>query len=108
MTDTWISDGVTHALLADPAEVEAWGPRGWAPTDPPTHEDFLFMWRDGIAEPGRVPVYALRNLWGPRGWVAGPPPGGAHPAAPKPAAEPAASKSSKSASAAEVKEKTGA
>lgn len=104
---TWISDGGTNAAV-DPAEVDAWRALGWAPADPPTsNDDWVHMWRDGIAEPARVPMYALRNLWGPRGWVAGPPPGGPHPFAPKPVAEPAPPKSRRSASSGEVKEETG-
>jgi hypothetical protein len=113
MSETWISDGATHAALADPAdpaELDAWRLRGWEIVDAPTHEDFVFMWRDGIAEPGRVPVYALRNLWGPRGWVVGPPPGGAHPFAPKPPTELPESKpeTQSAAGGQKVKEKAGA
>lgn len=105
---TWITDGTTHALLADPAELEEWRTRGWTAAEAPPSDGWVHMWREGIAEPGRVPMSALRNLWGPRGWIPGPPPGGLHPAAPKPAAEPAATKSSKSASGGEAKEKPGA
>lgn len=105
---TWISDGDTFAVLDDPSELTlAQRDGGWAPAADPPDDAWVFIWLAGVEQPGRVPVSALRELWGPRGWAAGPPPGGTHPAAPKPAAVTAAPKSSKSAAAAEVKENTG-
>jgi hypothetical protein len=91
MADTWITDDDTHALVAD-TDAPAWRKQGWADAAEPPPDGWVFMWREGIAQPGRAPASALRDLWGPQGWVVGPPPGGVHPLTPKPAADPAASK----------------
>ncbi len=86
MTEAWITNGDAYALLADQAEVDVWTDTGWTPTEAPGATDWVHMWHAGVTQPGLVPVLSLRNLWGPRGWVAGPPPGGANPTNPKPAA----------------------
>jgi hypothetical protein len=106
----WVADpGGGDRSLVPAAERDELVRQGWAAVGEPADDDMVTIWLEGVAEPGRVPAAALRELWGPRGWVAGPPPGGAHPAAPKPAVESPAPKSSKSsASSGEVKEKSGA
>jgi hypothetical protein len=84
----WLTDGQdTFALVAGADERDRMVPLGWTATDEPT-EGWVHIWREGIEQPGRVPVATLRDLWGPLGWVAGPPPGGTHPATPEPPAEP--------------------
>lgn len=88
----WIVGGEsdTHALVADPAERNALLRTGdWVPAEEPGDSDWVYIWHEGSGIPGRYPLSALRELWEPRGYVAGPPPGGASPFAPKPAAEPA-------------------
>lgn len=100
----WLTDGTgDFAVVVGDQERDRLLPLGWAVTDEPG-AGWVFIWRDGIAEPGRVPVPALESLWGPLGWVAGPPPGGNHPAVSVPAAEPAAeSKPSKPAASGDAK-----
>lgn len=103
----WLADGQDNfALVAGTDERDRWVPLGWSETEEPT-EGWVHMWREGIEQPGRVPVATLRELWGPLGWVAGPPPGGVHPSTPEPpAAVPAESKTEpKSAAGGNAKEK---
>jgi hypothetical protein len=103
----WLTDGQgDFAVVASAEERDRWLPLGWSVTDEPT-DGWVHIWRDGIEQPGRVPVTALADLWGPRGWVAGPPPEGTHPFAPQPSAKaPAESKTeSKPAAGGSAKEK---
>jgi hypothetical protein len=109
MTDPkkyWLTDGAGEFALVNGAdERDRLTPFGWVATDEPT-DGWVYIWRDGIAEPGRVPVTAVETLWGPLGWSAGPPPDGVHPFTPQPSAEPVAeSKTSKPAAGGDVKEK---
>lgn len=100
---TWISSDDDYALI-DPADAGGWAEQGWSPCDPPPRDGWVHIWHDGIDGSGRVPAHTIPATWGPLEWVAGPPPGGVHPFAPKPAAEPAPTKPSKSASSGDVKE----
>jgi hypothetical protein len=89
----WISGGEhdTYALVADASERDAYLRSGdWVTAGEPGDGDWVHIWHEGSAVPGRYPMSALRELWGPRGYVAGPPPDGTSPFAPKPAAEPVA------------------
>lgn len=98
MTDPkkyWLTDGEgTFALATGADERDRWLPLGWAETDEPT-DGWIYIWREGIEQPGRYPLSSLRELWGPQGWVAGPPPGGVHPATSEPPAAPAAESNQK-------------
>lgn len=99
----WMTDGADeHAVVSGADERDRLIPFGWTVTDEPT-EGWVYIWREGIAEPGRVPVAAVETLWGPLGWSAGPPPGGVHPFASQPSAEPAESKPSKPAAGGDAK-----
>jgi hypothetical protein len=85
----WLTDGaVDFAVVSGADERDRLIPFGWVATEEPA-EGWVYIWRAGVAEPGRVPVTAVETLWGPLGWVAGPPPGGVHPVAPQPSADPA-------------------
>lgn len=97
----WITDGSTYAIADSAAAFD-----GWEPSGPPPADGWVWIWREGVADPARWPLENFTNLWGPRGWMTGPPPGGEHPCAPKPAAVPTAPKPTKPA--AGVKEETGA
>lgn len=97
----WLTDGDSYAVATGVEERDRLIPLGWAETDEPA-EGWVHIWHPEIEQPGRVPVTALPDLWEPRGWSVGPPPGSAHPAAavkaePAPAADPAETKSSKTA-----------
>lgn len=86
----WLTDGQdTFALVADADERDRLVPLGWTTADEPA-DGWVHIWREGIEQPGRVPLATLRELWGPLGWIAGPPPGGTHPVAPEPLAAPPA------------------
>lgn len=88
----WLADAEDNfALVAGADERDRLVPLGWTVTDEPT-DGWVHIWREGIEQPGRVPVSALRELWGPLGWVAGPPPGGVHPSTPEAPAAAAESK----------------
>lgn len=106
-TQTWIRNEDDYAVVA-PADAAGWESQGWTASDPPPPDGWVHIWHDGIEGSGRVPALTVSGTWAHLGWVAGPPPGGPHPFAPKPAAGPAATKSSKSAPSGEVKEKPGA
>lgn len=47
--------------------------RGWHEVTEPRPSDQVYIWRDGIEAPGRVPYEALDG-WVARGWRPGPPP----------------------------------
>lgn len=86
----WLTDGEdTYALVSGAEERDRLIPLGWTVADEPA-DGWVHIWREGIEQPGRVPVATLPELWGPLGWVAGPPPGGTHPVAPEPPADPPA------------------
>jgi hypothetical protein len=106
MTDPkkyWLTDGEDgYAVVAGAEERDRWVPLGWTETDEPT-DGWVPIWRDGIEQPGRVPLSAVRELWGPMGWVVGPPPGGVHPATPEPPAAAAAEPKPKSAAGGDAK-----
>jgi hypothetical protein len=89
----WIVDELdTYALVTGADERDRWVREGWAVAEEPT-DGWVNIWHEGIEQPGRVSVAALRDLWARRGWVAGPPLGGTHPATPEPPADqPAESK----------------
>lgn len=107
----WICGGDldTFALVVGAAERDRWTATGdWVAAEEPT-DGSVYIWLDGVEQPGRVPVSALRDLWAARQWVAGPPPGGEHPAAAdqpsETAAAPAAASKSEPATGGTVKEK---
>ncbi len=76
----WVVDEAgDHALIIGAAERDRMVSEGWAEVSEPADDAFVHIWREGIPEPGRVPMSTLRSLWGPRGWQAGPPPGNPHP-----------------------------
>jgi hypothetical protein len=76
----WLHDGEQHhALVIGDAERDRLIVAGWQQAGEPT-DGWVHIWREGIEQPGLVPVSTLGGLWGPLGWVAGPPPGGVHPA----------------------------
>lgn len=106
----WVVDPASgdHSKVAGATDRDDLLRQGWTTTDEPADDAMVTIWREGLAEPGRVPFATLRALWSHKGFVAGPPPGSAHPAAQKPVAEPATTKPSKSASGGEVKETSGA
>jgi hypothetical protein len=86
----WLTDGAGEFAVASGAdERDRLLPLGWSVADEPD-DGWVYIWREGIAEPGRVPVKAVETLWGPNGWVVGPPPGSAHPSSLESPAEPAA------------------
>lgn len=92
MTDKnyWLFDGQsTYSLVAGAEERDRFVGLGWSEADEPT-DGFVHVWRFGIAEPGRTPLAALREVYQPAGWVAGPPPGGSHPFADAPSSVDAA------------------
>lgn len=105
MADTWITEDYQTYALVTAAELTGWRRLGWAEVAEPPADAWLYQWHEGIAQPGRVPLAAFRDLWSKRGWVAGPPPEGLHPAEPQPSAAPAESKSSKPAAGGSAKEK---
>lgn len=78
----WVADpgGGDHALVSGAAERDDLLRQGWTETDEPTGDVMVTIWHENVAEPGRVPASALRDLWSHRGWAAGPPPGSTHPA----------------------------
>jgi hypothetical protein len=81
-----------YALVTSEAARDRLLVDGWKQGDEPA-DGWVHIWREGIEQPGLVPVSALETLWGPIGWVAGPPPGGVHPATEAPHADkPAESK----------------
>jgi hypothetical protein len=101
----WIADEVgTHALVTGADERDRWVRGDWALAEEPT-EGWVHIWHEGIEQPGRVTVAALRDLWAARAWVAGPPPGGVHPFAPEPPAEPESKPKSRSAAGGSTEEK---
>jgi len=101
----WMHDGEQHhALVVGAAERDRMLVAGWKQGDEPT-DGWVHIWRDGIEQPGLVPVSALETLWGPRGWVPGPPPGGDRPATPAPPAEQSAESKPKPAAGGVEKEK---
>lgn len=108
MADTpkfWLHDGEQHyALVASEADRDRLLAVGWERASEPT-DGWVHIWRDGIEQPGLVPVSALAALWGPQGWVAGPPPGGVHPVVSESPAEPAAESKPKPAAGGNAKEK---
>jgi hypothetical protein len=83
----WLSNGEQHhALVTSDAERDRLLAVGWQLTGEPT-DGWVQIWREGIEQPGLVPVSALDSLWGPLGWVPGPPPGGTHPVTSAPRAD---------------------
>jgi hypothetical protein len=90
MADTskfWLHDGEQHcALVTGEAERDRLLAAGWQRGSEPAG-GWVHIWREGIEQPGLVPVSALETLWGPLGWVAGPPPGGVHPVTSAPRAD---------------------
>lgn len=103
----WIRGGEhdTYALVEDGDRAAYLVTGDWAASGEPGDSDWVYIWHEGSAVPGRYPLASLRELWEPRGYVAGPPPDGTSPFAPKPAAEPAAKpKSSKAAAGGEKTE----
>jgi hypothetical protein len=82
MTDKksyWIHDGGdTYALVTGAEQRDRYVGAGWVETEEPT-AGFVTVWRDGIAQPGRTSVVALREVYQPAGWLAGPPADGVNP-----------------------------
>lgn len=78
----WVVDPAAgdYAKVAGAAERDELVRQGWTEAEEPTGDAMVTIWREGVAEPGRQPASALRDLWSHRGWVAGPPPGSPHPA----------------------------
>lgn len=88
----WIVGGEadTYALVTGAPERDAYLRSGdWVAADEPT-DGWVHIWHEGIDQPGRVTVAALRDLWSRRNYVAGPPPDGTHPFAPEAPADPSA------------------
>lgn len=103
MNQYWMVDEVgDHAVVTGATTRDAYLREHWTQADKPT-DGFVYIWHEGIEQPGRVTVEALGTMWSHRGWVAGPPPDGDHPFSPQPSAEPAETKPAKSAAAGDAK-----
>ena len=57
----WLVDGEgNHALVVGAEERDRLIPLGWTATDEPA-DGWVHIWREGIEQPGRVPMSALRG-----------------------------------------------
>jgi hypothetical protein len=78
MTDKntyWLVDSTgDKALVEGAAERDRWLPHGWAETDEPTGDEFVWASFDGVADPAKFPADVFREVWEPKGWKASAPP----------------------------------
>lgn len=90
------------ALASGAAERDRLVPLGWAETEEPTGDEFVWARHEGIADPARFPAASFAEVWQPRGWEPSTPPEpvtGFNTEAPAPAvksADPAADQTPKS------------
>lgn len=71
----WLVDAAGRKCLVTGAvERDRWLPLGWSDADEPVGDEFVWVHHAEVAEPGRLPVSAWREVWQAKGWQAGPPP----------------------------------
>lgn len=112
----WLVDrNGDKALVTGADERDRWLPHGWAETEKPAGDEFVWATFPDVADPARFPAEAYYDVWEPKGWVASAPPEpvdpitGVRPPRPvptPPAAAPADSSSKQSAATGGDKEKT--
>lgn len=72
MSPHWITADNTYALV-DATERDRLTPLGWAPAPEPQPDEFVWMRKDGIEQPGRFAYQAVPH-WRRTGWeLSGPP-----------------------------------
>lgn len=71
----WIASAMNELALVDGADArDQWVKvHGWHEITEPRPTDQVYIWRDGVDSPGRIPLEALEG-WEQLGWKAGPPP----------------------------------
>lgn len=78
MTDKntyWLVDSAgDKAFVEGAAERDRWLPHGWAETEEPTGDEFVWATFEGVADPAKFPADAFRDVWEPKGWKASAPP----------------------------------